>query len=55
MVACVIGAEGAEILPVLSEEDWRAGVGFADWVGLDVGAFSLVCVGLGALWVVWVG
>lgn len=28
------GVEGAELLAVLSEEDWRRGVGFADWVGI---------------------
>lgn len=27
-----VGVEGAELLSVLSEEDWRRGVGFADWV-----------------------
>ncbi|CAM9294212.1 unnamed protein product [Scytosiphon promiscuus] len=26
------GMEGADLLSVLSEEDWRRGVGFADWV-----------------------
>lgn len=29
----ISGVEGAELLSVLSEEDWRAAVGFADWVG----------------------
>lgn len=28
----VAGVEGADLLSVLSEEDWRRGVGFADWV-----------------------
>lgn len=27
------GVEGADLLSVMSEEDWRRGVGFADWVG----------------------
>lgn len=26
------GVEGTELLSMLSEEDWRARVGFADWV-----------------------
>ena len=42
------GAEGAELLSVLSEEDWRAGVGFADWVG------GMVWFGLGWVGKVWV-
>lgn len=31
--AAAAGVEGAELLAMLSEEDWRRGVGFADWVG----------------------
>lgn len=46
--AGVGGVEGAELLSVLSEEDWRAGVGFADWVG-----DRALVWGLG--WVGWVG
>ncbi|CAM9236271.1 unnamed protein product, partial [Ectocarpus fasciculatus] len=30
--AAVAGVEGADLMSVLSEEDWRRGVGFADWV-----------------------
>lgn len=40
--AAAAGVEGAELLSVLSEEDWRRGVGFADWVG--VVACVCVCV-----------
>lgn len=38
----IAGVEGPELLSVLSEEDWRAGVGFADWVG-GVVLFFFVC------------
>ena len=30
--SAIAGAEGAELLSFLSEEEWRAKVGFADWV-----------------------
>lgn len=30
--AAIAGARGAELLSVVSEEEWRAHVGFADWV-----------------------
>lgn len=38
--AAAAGVEGADLLSVLTEEDWRRGVGFADWVGLGLGAKS---------------
>lgn len=38
------GVEGAELLSFLSEEDWRAGVGFADWVGVGLNPTFNPCV-----------
>lgn len=38
------GVEGAELLSFLSEEDWRAGVGFADWVGVRLHLMFNPCV-----------
>lgn len=32
--ATMSGVEGSELLSMVSEEEWRAGVGFADWVGM---------------------
>ncbi len=32
--AAATGVEGADLLSILSEEDWRRGVGFADWVSV---------------------
>lgn len=39
--ASAAGTEGEDPLSLLTEEDWRAGVGFADWVGVYM---LFVCV-----------